>query len=595
MRWNWRRLLWGLLPLVLLSVVAVEVERGRLEGDLGRRAALALAEAGLGWAAADFEGRDGVLAGLAPQEGEPQKAAELLASVWGVRRIENRAGLIEKAEHYQWWASRRNARVRLSGNVPSSSARQAILGVTRATFPGLEVVDRMTLARGVPDVDDWLAGISFALQQLAALRRGEVRLDGLTLALAGEAEDAMAYRNMHAALRSALPRGISLLSAEVIPPAVVPYTWAARSLEGGLLLKGHVPSEGDRAALLAAAKESAPGAQLEDEMQPASGAPQGWATAAIACLRELPRLEAGSAELTDAVLVVAGTTDAASATAVRDRLRAALPPTITLRDAITAREAPPEAPPPAAAAPAAAAERAPPEGGAGMPPAQVAAPPAQVAAPPAQVVATPAPVVAPPVAIAATPPQSTPVVAPSAPIAAAPAAQPAPVAAPPAPMGAAQTAPAAAPPASAASASAGVPSEPPQLPRVVSDGDPRTQGCRDALADAAKAGTIFFRLGSAVLDATSFATLGRLAKAAQSCPGMMIEVAGHASADGGEAVNRRLSLRRAQAVVAYLIGAGVERQQLESVGFGSSRPMAPNDSSEHMAQNRRIEFTVRPQ
>ena len=162
-------------------------------------------------------------------------------------------------------------------------------------------------------------------------------------------------------------------------------------------------------------------------------------------------------------------------------------------------------------------------------------------------------------------------------------------------MGAAQTAPAAPPPASAASASAGVPSEPPQLPRVVSDGDPRTQGCRDALADAAKAGTIFFRLGSAVLDATSFATLGRLAKAAQSCPGMMIEVAGHASADGGEAVNRRLSLRRAQAVVAYLIGAGVERQQLESVGFGSSRPMAPNDSSEHMAQNRRIEFTVRPQ
>jgi OmpA-OmpF porin, OOP family len=34
---------------------------------------------------------------------------------------------------------------------------------------------------------------------------------------------------------------------------------------------------------------------------------------------------------------------------------------------------------------------------------------------------------------------------------------------------------------------------------------------------------------------------------------------------------------------------------LESVGFGATRPVAPNDTSENMAKNRRIEFTVRPQ
>jgi OOP family OmpA-OmpF porin len=128
----------------------------------------------------------------------------------------------------------------------------------------------------------------------------------------------------------------------------------------------------------------------------------------------------------------------------------------------------------------------------------------------------------------------------------------------------------------------------------VSNGDPRTQGCRDALADAAESGVILFRLGSAELDATSFATLNRLAKAAQSCPDMVIEVAGHASADGKEAVNQRLSLRRAQSVAGYLVRVGVDRQRLESAGFGASRPIAPNDSNEHKAKNRRIEFTVRP-
>jgi OmpA-OmpF porin, OOP family len=75
---------------------------------------------------------------------------------------------------------------------------------------------------------------------------------------------------------------------------------------------------------------------------------------------------------------------------------------------------------------------------------------------------------------------------------------------------------------------------------------------------------------------------------------MRIEVGGHASAEGGEAVNRRLSLRRAQAVVSYLVRAGVDRQRLESAGYGATQPIMPNDTEAHMAKNRRIEFTVRP-
>jgi OOP family OmpA-OmpF porin len=47
-------------------------------------------------------------------------------------------------------------------------------------------------------------------------------------------------------------------------------------------------------------------------------------------------------------------------------------------------------------------------------------------------------------------------------------------------------------------------------------------------------------------------------------------------------------------VVAYLSKAGVDAALLEAIGYGTTRPIAPNDTVENMAKNRRIEFTVRP-
>ena len=114
------------------------------------------------------------------------------------------------------------------------------------------------------------------------------------------------------------------------------------------------------------------------------------------------------------------------------------------------------------------------------------------------------------------------------------------------------------------------------------------------MASLANAGQIHFRLASADLESTSFQTLDRLAEAAKSCPGLRIEVGGHASSEGSAELNQQLSFRRAQSVVAYLVHAGVDVTQLEPVGHGASQPAAPNDSSENMARNRRIEFTVRP-
>lgn len=564
MRCNWRRWLWGLIPLMMVSWVAVLAEQGRIEQDLTERAMLALSESGSRWAKVAFSGRDVALSGNAIQDSEPPRAEETLRNVWGVRDVENRAVLPPKVEPFVWSARRRGNNVRLFGYVPNRSTRLTVIGLAKAALPGFEVVDRMHTARGIPSADTWLAGLSFALNQLSSLKQGDVRLTDLALTISGEAEDAAAYRTVSTALKSGLPKGIKLLSARVTAPVVSPYTWAAQFTGGQLVLAGHVAGEGTRAELLAAAKAAWPGTAIVDRMEPAEGAPQGWAGVAATIVKELARLENGNAEMKDAAVAVGGVAaDEALAQSVRAALRASMPPAFKVTDQIRVREA---AVKPPAPQPEVLPEKATPLP---QPPAEQAAPaPVPPPADPAPTQAAPAPV--PPADPA--PKQATP-----APV---PPADPVPKQAAPAPL----------PPADPQPKTAAAPTTPaPPAPQVVGN------ACRENLGKVANAGHVLFDTDSAALDSASFEILSRLAAAAKTCPGLRIAIEGHTDAEGNARYNQRLSVRRARAVVAYLIKAGVDREQLEAVGFGRSRPAVPNDTVENMAKNRRIEFVVRQQ
>ncbi len=87
--------------------------------------------------------------------------------------------------------------------------------------------------------------------------------------------------------------------------------------------------------------------------------------------------------------------------------------------------------------------------------------------------------------------------------------------------------------------------------------------------------------------------LGRLADAAKSCPTRTIEIGAHTDAEGTPERNQALSDRRAQAVVDFLIREGVAPTALKAVGYGQTRPIAPNDTPENRQKNRRVEFTVK--
>ena len=70
-----------------------------------------------------------------------------------------------------------------------------------------------------------------------------------------------------------------------------------------------------------------------------------------------------------------------------------------------------------------------------------------------------------------------------------------------------------------------------------------------------------------------------------------IQIEGHASSDGDEKHNMRLSDQRARAVVAYLSGKGV-KTALVPVGFGVTKPIADNGTREGREANRRVEFHI---
>ena len=105
---------------------------------------------------------------------------------------------------------------------------------------------------------------------------------------------------------------------------------------------------------------------------------------------------------------------------------------------------------------------------------------------------------------------------------------------------------------------------------------------------------VLFRVGSAVLRPEAKAQLDTVAQQALQAKGYVLEVSGFASADGSTEANRRLSQRRADAVIRYLVeNHNIPlRRIITPYGFGELNPVAENETREGRVQNRRVEVKV---
>ncbi len=117
--------------------------------------------------------------------------------------------------------------------------------------------------------------------------------------------------------------------------------------------------------------------------------------------------------------------------------------------------------------------------------------------------------------------------------------------------------------------------------------------CQQLFSGLLAKGKIRFDSGRATIDPDSAGLLDRLIETALRCPSANIEIAGHTDADGEDGFNQALSEKRAQAVTDFLVKAGLPAERFTAMGYGSTQPVASNDTEEGKAQNRRIDFVVR--
>jgi len=104
---------------------------------------------------------------------------------------------------------------------------------------------------------------------------------------------------------------------------------------------------------------------------------------------------------------------------------------------------------------------------------------------------------------------------------------------------------------------------------------------------------VVFNANSIEIDVRSTGLLSEVADVLARNPQVeRIEVQGHTDNRGTPAHNLQLSQQRAESVVRWLIGAGIDRARLEAKGYGDERPLVPNLTSENRARNRRVQFVI---
>jgi outer membrane protein OmpA-like peptidoglycan-associated protein len=103
---------------------------------------------------------------------------------------------------------------------------------------------------------------------------------------------------------------------------------------------------------------------------------------------------------------------------------------------------------------------------------------------------------------------------------------------------------------------------------------------------------ITFETNSATLKESSQFELDRIVDLMKVNPKLQVEISAHTDDVGEEDSNMKLSNKRAQSALEYLIKKGVGKDRMTPKGYGESQPLFENNSDEHRALNRRVELKV---
>ncbi|MEO0729541.1 MAG: OmpA family protein, partial [Pseudomonadota bacterium] len=492
-----------------------------------------------------------------------------------------------------------DATVVVRGYVPSQTRRQSIMEFAAQKFPRRRIVDELQIATGQPQ--EWGTCLDRGLGALGEIGQGTLAISDKVITLQGQTEDRALHDALPGRLKAATSRTCTAnVNLELLRQPEPDLTWTATRQGNVIGLSGEVPDSSTRARLVDRAQALFPGAQIDDQMRIVPGDGTRWQTVAGTGLELLALLRSGRASLDGQSLLIEGEApDAASAAAIRQRLKTALADgyrgdgRISVRSdamiwaeeeakrrereaALKKQEAERQARldrareqerREAAERQRAEAERRAREADARR--AEAEAREAERRRAEAERRRADAERLR----------REEEARAQAARRAEAERQRQAAIAA------------------AAAAAEARRKAE--EAARQQAEDERRIRlaldqaRCEAALEEVRSGAKINFATAQADIVRRSYGLLDRLATTLRNCENVTVEIEGHTDSQGTDENNMRLSQRRAEAVVDYLVKAGVDRAQLTARGFGETRPAVPNTSRENMARNRRIEFIVR--
>ncbi|MBA4489193.1 OmpA family protein [Paracoccus sp. S1E-3] len=305
----------------------------------------ALAAEGQDWASVSTDGLIVRLRGTAPDEVARFRVLTTASGLVDDRRILDQMTVAERdmlePPKFSLELLRQGDSLSLIGLVPARTDRDAM--AARLTGTGVEVAD-LTSTAAFPPPKDWQPALDYALRAAVMLEQGTISVTPGTVRIQANAKDPADKTRLDAALRNALPEGITLQATVTAPlPVIAPYRLRfVRGTEGAALEICAADTTEARDAILAAAAQA--GAPAPD-CALGIGAPAGWTHVVIAALAAMQELGPGTLAITDRSIQVTGPADLSAPELTRqmDQLAAQLPSGWNL-NASLAEPAPDEGP-----------------------------------------------------------------------------------------------------------------------------------------------------------------------------------------------------------------------------------------------------------
>jgi len=137
-----------------------------------------------------------------------------------------------------------------------------------------------------------------------------------------------------------------------------------------------------------------------------------------------------------------------------------------------------------------------------------------------------------------------------------------------------------------------LPPPPPPTPAKPPVAEPAKPAAQPTASKVTYAADAFFDFDKATLKPDGRAKLDDLAAKIKSINLEVVVAVGHTDHTGSHAYNDKLSVRRAEAVKAYLVSKGIDKSRIYTEGKGKRQPIADNKTRAGRAQNRRVEVEV---